>query len=89
MCEESVGVEHHLWSSDSHPAFRKIQALHSSKRVPRSTAVRVEGGGILTEELKVKAHWAGYFEQLYQANSPADELDVRGVTIPIANPPIN
>ena len=43
----------------------------------------------MTEESEVKAHWAGYFEQLYQADPPAVELDVRGVTIPIADPPIN
>ena len=27
ICE---GVEHHLWSSDSHPAYRRIHALRSS-----------------------------------------------------------
>ena len=37
----------------------------------------------------MKAHWAGYFERLYQADPPAVELDVRGVTIPVADPPIN
>ena len=37
----------------------------------------------------MKARWAGYFERLYQADPPAVELDVRGVTIPIADPPIN
>ena len=37
----------------------------------------------------MKARWAGYFEWLYQADPPAVELDVRGVTIPIADPPIN
>ena len=46
ICE---GVEHHLWSSDSRPAYRGIHALCSSKPVPRCTAVRVEGGGFLTE----------------------------------------
>ena len=40
-------------------------------------------------ESKVKARWAGYFEQLYQADPPAVELDVRGDTLPIADPPIN
>ena len=58
------GVEHHLWSNDSHPAFRGICALRSSKPVPRWTAVRVEGGGLLTEEYKVKARCVGYFERL-------------------------
>ena len=65
MCEESLrGVEHHLWSSDSHPAYKGIYALHSSKPIPRCTAVRAEGGRLLTEEIEVKARWAGYFERL-------------------------
>ena len=52
ICE---GVEHHLWSSDSHPAYRGIRTLRSSKPIPRCTAVRVEGGGLLPEESEVKA----------------------------------
>ena len=44
---------------------------------------------LLTEESEVKACWAGYFERLYQADPPAVEVYVRGVTIPIADPPIN
>ena len=43
----------------------------------------------MTEESEVKGCWGGYFEWLYQADPPAVELDVRGVTIPIANHPIN
>ena len=31
------GVEHHLWSCDSRPAYRGIRALHSSKPVPWCT----------------------------------------------------
>ena len=45
ICE---GVEHHLWSSDSHPACREIHALCSSKPVPQWTVVRVDGGELLT-----------------------------------------
>ena len=89
MCEESVRGQHHLWSSNSHTAYRGIHTLHSSKPIPRCTAVRAEGGGLLTEESEVKAHWVGYLERLYQADPPAVELDVRGVTIPIADPPFN
>ena len=55
----------------------------SSKPIPRWTAVRVEGGGFLTEASEVKAGWAGYFERLYLADPPAVEVDVRGVTTPI------
>ena len=86
ICE---GVEHHLWSSDSHPAYSGICALRSTKPIPWCTAVRAEGGGLLTKESEVKARWAGYFERLYQAYPAAVKLDVRGVTIPIADPPIN
>ena len=43
----------------------------------------------MTEEPEVKARWTGYFEWLYQADPPAVELDVRDVTLPIADPPIN
>ena len=49
----------------------------------------MDGGGLFTEESEVKARCASYFEWLYQADPPAVELDVRGVTIPIADPPIN
>ena len=45
ICE---GVEHHLWSSDSCPAYRVTCALRSSKPIPWCTAVRVESGRLLT-----------------------------------------
>ena len=41
ICER---VKHNLWSSDSHPAYRGIHTLCSSKPVPQCTAVRSEGG---------------------------------------------
>ena len=68
---------------------RGICALHSSKPVPRCTAVKAEGGGLLTEGSEVKAPWTDYFELLYQAYPPTVELDARGVTIPIVDPPFN
>ena len=43
ICE---GIEHHLWSSDSHPAYRGIYALRSSKPFPWCTAVIAEGRGL-------------------------------------------
>ena len=43
----------------------------------------------MTVESEEKARLAGYFERLYQADPPVVEMDVRGVTIPIADPPIN
>ena len=55
ICE---GVEHHLWSSDSRPAYRGIRALRSSKPIPRCTAVRAEGGRLSTEDSEVKTRWA-------------------------------
>ena len=67
-------------SSDSHPAYRGIRALCSSKPIHWCTAVRAEDGGLFTKESEVKACSAGYFERLYQADAPAVELDVMGVT---------
>ena len=61
ICER---VEHHLWSSDSRPAYRGIHALRSSKSIPRRTAVRAEGGRLLKDSSEVKARWSGYFERL-------------------------
>jgi len=51
--------------------------------------VRAEGGGLLTEESEVKACQASYFEQLYQVDPAAVELDVGGITIPILDHSIN
>ena len=71
------------------PLTGEIRALRSCKPIPRSTAVRAEGGRLLTEESEVKARWASYFERLYQAEPHAVELDVRSVTLLIADSPIN
>ena len=69
MCEECEGVEHHLWSSDSRPAYRGICTLRSSKPVPRCTTVRAESGRLFTEESEVKGRLAGYSEpEQYQAD---------------------
>ena len=43
----------------------------------------------MTEESEVKACCASFLKRLYQADPPDIELDVRCVTIPIADPPIN
>ena len=37
----------------------------------------------------MKAHWGSYFEWLHYADPPAVELDVRAVTVPIADRSIN
>ena len=70
-------VKHHLCKM-IFILLRGLSALHSSKPVPLCTAVRVVGGELLTQESEVKACKAGYFEQLYQGDPPAAELNVRG-----------
>ena len=85
ICE---GDEHKLWSNDSRPVYRGIHALRSSKPIPQCTAVRADGGALRTES-EVKAFWAGYFKRLSQADQQAVELHVSGVTVPIADPPVN
>ena len=52
ICE---GVEHHLRSSDSRPAYRGVCTLCFSKPIPWCTAVSTEGDGLLIEKSEVKA----------------------------------
>ena len=52
ICER---VKHHLWSSDSRPAYRGIKALGSSKPVSRICSVKASSGKLLTDEFEVKA----------------------------------
>lgn len=82
-------VEHHLWSSDSRPAYRGIRELRSSKSAPRSATIKAANGDLLTETSEVGARWAGYFERLYQADPPSSELHCCETVPLIANPPIN
>ena len=74
ICE---GVEHHLWSCDSHLDYREIRSLCSSKPIHHCTTVRLEGGWLLTLEFEVKTCMAGYFEQLYQTDPSVVELGIR------------
>ena len=77
MCEESMRrYSVTCGQVNARAACRGLCALHSSKPVPRCTAVRAEGRGLLTEESEMEARWAGYFEQMYQAVPLAVELDV-------------
>ena len=79
MCEESVRGG---WSINCGQVILILltgefaHCVHPSPS-QRCTAVRAEGGRLLTEESEVKARWASYFERLYQADPPAVELDVR------------
>jgi hypothetical protein len=82
-------VEHHLWSSDSRPAYTGIRALSSAKSAPRSTTVRAADGEVLAEDARVRARWAEYFEELYQIAPPSAELPVLGAAPLEATPPIN
>ena len=86
ICEE---VENHLWTSDSRPAYRGIRALGPSKPAPQCSAVKSDGGVLLTEESDVRARWAEYFEQLYKADPPAVGLDCRDAVAHVAIPPIS
>ena len=67
------GVEHHLWSSYSRPAYRGICAMCSSKLIPQCIAVRAGVGGLFIEESEEKACWTSDIEQLFQADPPAVE----------------
>ena len=74
ICE---GVEHHLWSSDSRPAYRGIRALRSSKPIPWCTVVRAEGGRLLTEESEVRPAGPGQKVFLTFCVTLTFDLDLR------------
>ncbi|XP_051782577.1 uncharacterized protein LOC127527544 [Erpetoichthys calabaricus] len=82
-------VTHHLWPSDPRPAYRGIEALHTSESVPRRVAVRAADGTVLTDDTAVVTRWAGYFEQLFKADPPVRTLDISGSTVLEADPPIS
>ena len=86
ICEQ---VENHLWSSDSKPAYRGISALRGSKPPPGCSTVKAVDGSVLTDGSEVLARWAGYFEELYQADPPAGELNIEGISPPVPDPPIS
>ena len=81
-------VESHLCTSDSRPAYNAIRALRSSKSVSGVSSVRAASGEVLTGESEVNSRWASFFEQLYQADSPATRLDITEPPL-AADPPIN
>ena len=91
MCKESVRSRETITCGQVILILLTGEFLHCIHPSPSLGVLTFggEGGGLLTEESEVKARLAGYFERLYQADPPAVELDVRGVTIPIADPSIN
>ena len=87
MCEESV-------SGKSITCGQVILVLLTGEfthDVPPSPSLNILQlkWWVVPLEREVKACWASYFEWLYQADPPAVEMDARGVTIPIADLPIN
>ena len=64
--------------------------MRSSKPILQCTAVRTEGGGLLAEESEMKAAGPIILSGCTRLiHPPAVELDVRGITIAIADPPFN
>ena len=49
----------------------------------------MDDGEILLEKSEVRAYWAGYFEQLYQADDPNCDSDDGGAVTLIADTPID
>ena len=86
ICEQ---VNHHLWTSDSRPAYKGIAALRSSTPKFRTVAIKASDGKDLTDDTETKNRWAEYFEQLLAAVPPARELNTIGIPVAVADPPIS
>ena len=61
VCES---MESHLQSSDFRSAYRGIRNLRSSRPPPRYSTVKAAEATTLMGGSKIRARWAGYFEEL-------------------------
>ena len=81
-------VEKHLNTGDSKPAFRALKQLRS-KSSPRMSSVKAVDGGLLTDPAECRDRWAEYFEELFMAPPPAQQLDTGGVSVRAASPSLS
>ena len=57
-------------------------ALRGPKPPPGCNTVKAEDGSVLTDGTAALARWAGYFEELYKADPPTEELSIGDSTPP-------
>ncbi|XP_069983535.1 uncharacterized protein [Penaeus vannamei] len=81
-------VEGHFIVNDLCPAYQALRKLNS-KPSSQTTAVRLVSGQIVSDPVAVREHWAEYFEQLYQVDPPAVNLDAQSAETPLPDPPIS
>ncbi|KAG2466640.1 ITA1 protein, partial [Polypterus senegalus] len=66
-----------------------LEALCTSETGPQRVTTRAGDGTILTNDVAIVTHWAGYFEQLFKVDPLARMLDIFGSMVLEADPPIS
>ena len=81
-------VESNLFTGCSRPAFQALKRLRS-KSGAQEIAVKAEDGRLLTDPGECRTRWAEYFERLLASGPPIRQLMSGGLTVLVADPPIN
>ena len=81
-------VEGHLNVNDLRPAYRALKKLRS-KPTSQVSSIQAADGRLVSDMDGRLVRWAEYFEQLYMAAPPAEQLRAEGVQTLDADPPIN
>ena len=81
-------VEGNLNTNNLRPAFRAVKKLRSKSK-PQVSSVRSADGHLISGVAGQRARWAEYFEQLYRADPPTEQLHLAGLRTLAAVPPID
>ncbi|XP_069981048.1 uncharacterized protein [Penaeus vannamei] len=81
-------VEGHFLVNDLPPAYQALRKPNSKPSF-KATAVCLVSGQIISDTVAVRICWAEYFEQLYQVDPPAVNVDARSAEITLPDPPIS
>ena len=81
-------VENHLNANDIDPTYRALKKLRS-KSISRLSAIRTSDICFVTDSDEQMVRWCKYFQQLFKVNPPTGQLQITGLQMVDADPPIN
>ena len=82
-------VEGHFRANDLSPAYRALKKLRSKSTSQVSSVYAADGRRLVSDPDEYRARWAEYFEQLYMADPPTQQLPVAVALPPVPIPQIN
>ncbi|KAG2470445.1 ISY1 factor, partial [Polypterus senegalus] len=98
-CRVCIGEAGQPWRGFAKHNLKKVKSrgtetIRTSQSVLWRVAVREADGTVFTDDTTVVTRWAGYFDQLFQANPVARTFDISGSTVlevdhPVSCEPLN